>query len=142
MAIPQDILNEYFELLKFETVGADPVKLRDCLCCATWIQKWLSPLGFKTELMQAPGLLGTPPVVFAERKGDEGAPTILFYGHYDVFYASQLIPLWIFPFRYFLRVCPLAFGVSASRGREIQRVMRTFVVIKTPIFIKLPLCIG
>ena len=28
MAIPQDILNEYFELLKFETVGADPVKLR------------------------------------------------------------------------------------------------------------------
>ena len=37
MAIPQDILNEYFELLKFETVGADPVKLRDCLCCATWI---------------------------------------------------------------------------------------------------------
>ena len=29
MAIPQTILDEYFELLKFETVGADPVKLRD-----------------------------------------------------------------------------------------------------------------
>lgn len=84
MAIPQDILNEYFELLKFETVGADPVKLRDCLVCATWIQKWLAPMGFKAQLMQAPGLLGTPPVVFAERAGSEGAPTVLIYGHYDV----------------------------------------------------------
>jgi acetylornithine deacetylase/succinyl-diaminopimelate desuccinylase-like protein len=29
-------------------------------------------------------LTAPPPVVFAERLGDEGAPTILFYGHYDV----------------------------------------------------------
>lgn len=89
-SIPASILDEYFELLRFETVGADPVKLRDCLCCATWIQKWLTPLGFKAELMQAPGLLGTPPVVFAERKGDAGAPTVLFYGHYDVQPADPL----------------------------------------------------
>ena len=34
-SIPASILDEYFELLRFETVGADPVKLRDCLCCAT-----------------------------------------------------------------------------------------------------------
>ncbi len=84
MKIPQEILNEYFELLRFETVGTNPVKLRDCLCCATWIQKWLRTMDFKVELMQAPGLLGTPPIVFAERPGDEGAPTVLFYGHYDV----------------------------------------------------------
>ena len=88
--LPDDILRDYFALLRFETVGADPLKLRDCLCCATWIQKWLAPLGFKTELLQAPGLLGTPPIVFAERPGDDGAPTVLFYGHYDVQPADPL----------------------------------------------------
>ena len=90
MAIPQTILDEYFELLKFETVGADPVRLRDCLVCATWIQKWLAPMGFTAELMQAPGLLGTPPVLFAQRPGSEGAPTVLVYGHYDVQPADPL----------------------------------------------------
>ena len=34
--------------------------------------------------MQAPKMLGTPPILLAERTGTEGAPTILFYGHYDV----------------------------------------------------------
>lgn len=88
--IPRSVLDDYFTLLRFETVGAEPMRLRDCLCCATWIQKWLAPMGFKAELMQAPGLLGTPPVVFAERPGDEGAPTVLFYGHYDVQPADPL----------------------------------------------------
>lgn len=91
-----EILKDYFELLKFETVGADPLKLRDCLSCAIWIKKWLDPLGFKSELMQAEGLLGTPPVLLAERKGAEGAPTVLFYGHYDVQPADPL-EQWLTP---------------------------------------------
>ena len=85
-----DIRREYFELLKFETVGADPAKLRECVDCAMWIKKWLASMGFAGELMQAPGMLGTPPVLFAERKGAEGAPTALFYGHYDVQPADPL----------------------------------------------------
>ena len=78
------ILKEYFELLRFPTVGAEPRRLRDCVDCAMWIRKWLAQLDFKGELMQAPGMLGTPPILFAERKGGEHAPTVLFYGHYDV----------------------------------------------------------
>lgn len=78
------ILKDYFELLRFETVGADPMRLRDCLNCATWIARWLKPLGFSTTLMQADGLLGAPPVLVAERRGAEHAATVLFYGHYDV----------------------------------------------------------
>jgi acetylornithine deacetylase/succinyl-diaminopimelate desuccinylase-like protein len=85
-----EIKREYFELLKFETVGADPMKLRECVNCAMWIKKWLASMGFSGELMQAPGMLGTPPVLFAERKGAEGAPTVLFYGHYDVQPADPL----------------------------------------------------
>ena len=78
------ILKEYFELLRFPTVGAEPTRLKDCVDCAMWLKKWLAPQGFAVELMQAPKMLGTPPILFAERKGTEGAPTVLFYGHYDV----------------------------------------------------------
>ena len=75
------VKNEYFELLKFESVGADPTKLRDCVNCATWLKKWLEGLGFTGELLSEKF---SPPVVFAERKGSEDAPTVLIYGHYDV----------------------------------------------------------
>lgn len=80
----ETILKEYFELLRFPSIGAEPMRLKDCVDCAMWLKKWLVPQGFAVELMQAPKLLGTPPVLFAERKGTEGAPTVLFYGHYDV----------------------------------------------------------
>ena len=79
-----EILEEYFELLRFPTIGAEPTQLKDCVDCAMWLKKWLVPQGFAVELMQAPKMLGTPPILFAERKGAEGAPTVLFYGHYDV----------------------------------------------------------
>ncbi len=79
----QETRNEYFELLKFESVGGDPAKLRDCTACAMWLEKWLERLGFSAELV-LPEKGFAPPVVFAERKGDEGAPTALIYGHYDV----------------------------------------------------------
>ena len=86
----ETILKEYFELLRFPTVGAEPTRLKDCVDCAMWLKKWLAPQGFAVELMQAPKMLGTPPILFAERKGDEGAPTVLFYGHYDVQPADPL----------------------------------------------------
>ena len=77
---------EYFELLKFPTNGADPMHLRDCVQCAMWLKRWLEKIGADVELLlpEGSGLAPTPPVLYAERPGDEGAPTLLFYGHYDV----------------------------------------------------------
>ena len=75
------IQQEYFDLLRFPTVGAEPMHLRDCVQCALYLKAWLSKLGFKGELMTEGG---HPPFLFAERPGDEGAPTVLVYGHYDV----------------------------------------------------------
>lgn len=79
-------LEEYFELLRFQTVGADPMHLRDCVQCAMWLKGWLERIGAEAKLMlpEGDGVSATPPVVFGERRGDEGAPTVLFYGHYDV----------------------------------------------------------
>jgi succinyl-diaminopimelate desuccinylase len=78
---------EYFELLKFATVGANPTHLRDCVQCATWLKKWLEGIGADARLLLPDGvsvLNAPPPVVFAERAGDECAPVVLVYGHYDV----------------------------------------------------------
>ena len=80
---------EYFELLRFPTVGADPNHLRDCAACATWLKKWLKEIGASAELVLPQGMgdqgaSHAVPVVYAERKGAEGAPTVLVYGHYDV----------------------------------------------------------
>ena len=81
---------DYFELLAFPTVGADPMRLRDCIRCATWLKRWLEGIGAKVELLNSErrdaggALLPDPPMVFAELTHDDGAPTVLFYGHYDV----------------------------------------------------------
>ena len=80
------IKKQYFELLRFESVGADPEKLRDCVSCALWLQKWLKAIGFEGRLLM-PDIKDSraaAPILFAERAGEEGAPTVLIYAHYDV----------------------------------------------------------
>ena len=85
----ESVQSEYFEVLKFKSVGADPECFRDCVDCASWLRRWLGKLGFEGEMLYpevsaASGGRMPPPILFAERKGDEGAPTLLVYGHYDV----------------------------------------------------------
>ena len=87
---------DYFELLKFPTVGAEKEHLRDCVQCATWLKKWLKGIGASAELIVPQGLgirdqgsgdgdfALSVPVVYGEIKGQEGATTVLLYGHYDV----------------------------------------------------------
>ena len=61
--------------------------------CAEWTAKHLERIGLTgVRLIETPG----NPVVYGEWLGAEGAPTILFYGHYDV---QPVDPLdkWISP---------------------------------------------
>ena len=78
---------EYFELLRFPSVGAEAAHFRDSLNCASWLKSWLGRIGFTAELVYPPAAgqgVPPPPVLVAERKGDENRPAVLFYGHYDV----------------------------------------------------------
>ena len=78
---------EYFELVRFPSIGAETNHLKDCVDTAMWLKRWLEAIGAEAELVvpaeppSDPGEL-TVPVVCGELKGD-GA-TVLVYGHYDV----------------------------------------------------------
>ncbi|MEO5366815.1 MAG: M20/M25/M40 family metallo-hydrolase [Magnetococcus sp. WYHC-3] len=83
------ILDDWFELLRFPSVGADPQRLGDCSRCTVWLKHFLRPMGFETDIR----LANNHPVLLAERAGKPGAPVVLFYGHYDVQPADPL-ELW------------------------------------------------
>jgi acetylornithine deacetylase/succinyl-diaminopimelate desuccinylase-like protein len=84
---------EYFELLTFPSIGADPTKLGESARCATWLKKWLEKIGAEASLYTKDF---APPVLFAEFKAPEGAPSVLFYGHYDV-QPPDPLDAWVTP---------------------------------------------
>ena len=43
------VLGEWCELLRFESVGADGARLKECVSCASWLRKWLQKLGFDVD---------------------------------------------------------------------------------------------
>jgi len=75
-------MEDYKQLLRFASIGADPAHSADVQACADWIVEELDGLGFKeTEAIATDG----HPVVYGEWLG-AGAdkPTVLVYAHYDV----------------------------------------------------------
>ena len=74
-------LTEYFELLRFASVGIDPKRAEETFKCAEWLKRWLEKTGFAVKLVSDGR---RPPVVFATRLNAPGAKTVLFYAHYDV----------------------------------------------------------
>ena len=74
------ITDEWFELLRFPSVGTAAAHLQDCKDCARWLAAWLERLGFGVSWQ---GADCAPPILFAERK-TRGDKTLLIYGHYDV----------------------------------------------------------
>jgi acetylornithine deacetylase/succinyl-diaminopimelate desuccinylase-like protein len=99
-------LREWKELLGFPSISIVKAHDRDCLACANWLVKHLRDIGFNSRLLKTP----SKPVVYAERKGLPGKPTVLFYGHYDV-QPVDPIEEWLSP----------PFEPSLRRGRVYAR---------------------
>lgn len=72
------LLEQLQDFLRIPSVSAQAAHREDLFRAAQWLQGQLEALGFSVEL------LGEPPVVYATYAGPAGAPTVLFYGHYDV----------------------------------------------------------
>ena len=77
--------DRYVEELKtylaIPSISALPQHQQDVRRCAEWTAEEMRRIGLQNvRLIETPG----NPVVYGDWLGAEGAPTILFYGHYDV----------------------------------------------------------
>lgn len=84
---------QYQELLRFESVSADPKRAPEVARCAQWLADHLTDVGI--ESVQVFPTQGHP-IVYARHTGPEGSPTILIYGHYDV-QPEDPVELWDSP---------------------------------------------
>lgn len=83
-------LEEWFSLIRIPSVSAYPERKADMTACAErWKELLLEAGCDKAEVMPSAG----NPLVFAEKRVGDDAPTVLVYGHYDVMPAEPL-ELW------------------------------------------------
>jgi acetylornithine deacetylase/succinyl-diaminopimelate desuccinylase-like protein len=75
------------QLLRIPSVSTDPAHKEDCRRAAQWLVGELKGLGFEASLRDTPG---HPMVVAHGGAKANGAPHVLFYGHYDVQPADPL----------------------------------------------------
>lgn len=75
----EKIQEEFFTLLKFQSISTDSSYHPKCLDCANWLRNFLEEIGLNVQLIDTPTL----PLVYAEDLSSEGE-TLLIYGHYDV----------------------------------------------------------
>ena len=74
-------LDELKGLLAIPSISALPEHAGDVRACAEWCSAEMTRIGLQNvALIETPG----NPVVYGDWLGAAGAPTILFYGHYDV----------------------------------------------------------
>jgi acetylornithine deacetylase/succinyl-diaminopimelate desuccinylase-like protein len=73
-------LAELQDYLRIPSISTDPAYAAEVRRCAEFLRAKMEQAGLAAELIETP----KHPLVYGEWLGAEGAPTLLFYGHYDV----------------------------------------------------------
>jgi len=84
-------LDRLRELLSIPSVSTDPAYAGDVRRAAEWCAGQLADIGFESAVLDTTG----HPIVYAEA-GPADAPTVLYYGHYDV-QPPDPVELWDSP---------------------------------------------
>lgn len=88
-------LAELKDYLRIPSISTDPAYREDVLRASSFLRDRMEAAGLETELLSPRDGRGYP-LVYGEWTGAPGAPTVLFYGHYDVQPADPL-DLWRHP---------------------------------------------
>lgn len=70
------------DLVRIQSVSADPARAHEVERSAEATRDLFLAEGFEARIVRAHD--GAPPAVIGEKKGPEGAPTVLLYAHHDV----------------------------------------------------------
>ncbi|HEY44829.1 MAG TPA: dipeptidase [Anaerolineae bacterium] len=126
----KDFLEEFISFLRIPSVSTLPDHKDDMYRAADWIIKQLESIGFESVAVMP---TGGHPVVYGEwMKAGEDAPTILFYGHYDV-QPPDPLELWLSePFEPQLRGDDLfARGASDMKGQIVAHLKAVESLLRT-----------
>ena len=86
-------IEELVELLKIQSISADPAFKKDVLKASEAVMEKLKEAGCElVEICETPGY----PIVYGEKIIDKNLPTVLVYGHYDV-QPPDPVELWDSP---------------------------------------------
>ncbi|UCE24312.1 MAG: dipeptidase [Candidatus Zixiibacteriota bacterium] len=121
-------MTELFQFLRFPSVSAKSEHKKDMRECAGWLKSHLSAIGFKSRVYPT----GGHPVVYAEYTSSKQAPTILYYGHYDV-QPPEPLELWKSgPFAPEVREGYIyARGVADDKGQTFCHIKGLEAVLKS-----------
>lgn len=122
-------LNELFELLRFQSVSADPKYKEEVIKTADYIAQKLKDAGAdNVEICATAGY----PIVYGEKIVDPSLPTVLIYGHYDV-QPPDPLELWETPpFEPTLRDGKIyARGACDDKGQVYMHVKAFELMMKT-----------
>lgn len=119
---------ELFDLLKFPSISAKSENKKDIKNCAQWLKEHLKTIGFKSKIYPTKG----NPVVYGEYMADKNAPTVLYYGHYDV-QPPEPLNLWkSAPFKPEIRGGYIyARGATDDKGQTFAQIKGLEAVIKS-----------
>src|SRR5579862_1645587 len=123
-------VNELCEYVRFPSVSAQPQHRADMKACGDWVVEHCQQIGLEAQLCPTSG----HPIVLAKtpRRGEEGRPHFLVYGHYDV-QPPEPFELWNTPpFEPRIEGRSLfARGASDNKGQNLAHLKATEAYFKT-----------
>ncbi|PRY94940.1 acetylornithine deacetylase/succinyl-diaminopimelate desuccinylase-like protein [Hasllibacter halocynthiae] len=116
-------LERLFDLLRIPSISTDPEYAGECGRAADWLVEDLKGMGVDASRRDTPGR----PMVVGHLPGPDGAPHVLFYGHYDVQPVDPL-DLWDRdPFNPALQEGPSGPVIRARGASDDKGQLMTFV---------------